>query len=88
MLFLLPFQCAGTFRWILLLDSFPRISVLYSILTLDETIFKYHVQNIVSISYFWVHLYVQSYVSMVGLVFSVRVSHAHIALPCGVRSCC
>jgi len=67
MLLLLPFQRAGTFRWILLLDGFPRISVLYSILILDKTILKYHVQNIVGISYFWVRLYVQSYVYMVGL---------------------
>ena len=80
-------QCAGTFQWILLLDGFPRISVLKSILTLDKTILKYHVQNIVGISYFCVRLYVQSYVYMVGVAFSVRVSRAHAVLPCGVRSC-
>jgi len=62
MLLLLPLQSAGTFRWILLLDNFPRILFLYSILILDKTILKYHVQNIVGISYFWVCLYVQSYV--------------------------
>jgi len=87
MLLLLPLQCVVTFRWILLLDGFPRISVLHSILILGKTILKYHVQNIASISYFWVHLYVKSYVYMVGVAFSVRVSCAHTVLPYGVRSC-
>jgi len=82
MLLLLPLQRrAGRFRWILLLDGFQRISVLYSILTLDKTILKHHVQNIVGISYFCVRLYVQSYVYMVGIAFSVRVSRAHAVLP-------
>ena len=88
MLLLLPLQRrAGRFRWILLLDGFQRISVLYSILTLDQTILKSHVQNIIGISYFCVLLYVQSYVNMVGVAFSVRLSRAHAVLPCGVRIC-
>jgi len=56
-------------------------------LTLDNTILKYHVMNIVGISYFCVHLYVQPYVYMVGVAFSVRVPCAHTVLPYGVWSC-